>query len=121
MLELEQVSGGLAVGPLLKGVVSPTRIEVRNLQLWLVRGEHGKVSIGVTPAQRGQEKPEARSIGADLDELLDRLLDVLVAQPRLHWRAILTRSTRGPAASLPRRPTRVRVSLPAERRSIPKT
>jgi len=74
MLELEQVSGGLAVGPLLKGVVSPTRIEVRNLQLWLVRAEHGKVSIGVTPAQRGQEKPEARGIGADLDELLDRLL-----------------------------------------------
>ena len=74
IVELEEVSLGLAVPQLLRGRVSPTRIEVARLWVQLVRTEDGRVAVGFE-ARDATEKSPSEAADPKVADLLKRLLD----------------------------------------------
>ncbi|MDH3814740.1 MAG: AsmA family protein [Acidobacteriota bacterium] len=74
IVELEEVSLGLAVPELLRGRVSPTRIEVARLWVQLVRTEDGRVAVGFE-ARDATESPPGGTTDPKVTDLLKRLLD----------------------------------------------
>jgi uncharacterized protein involved in outer membrane biogenesis len=74
IIELEEVSLGLAVPQLLRGRVSPTRIEVAQLWVQLVRMEDGRVAVGFE-ARDATESPPAETADPKVTDLLKRLFD----------------------------------------------
>jgi len=74
IVELEEVSLGLAVPQLLRGRVSPTRIELERLWVQLVRTEDGRVAVGFE-AGDATKSPPAETADPKVTDLLKRLLD----------------------------------------------
>jgi len=74
IVELEEVSLGLAVPQLLRGRVSPTRIEVAQLWVQLVRTENGRVAVGFE-ARDATAAPPAEDADPKVTDLLKRLFD----------------------------------------------
>lgn len=74
MVELDEISLGLAVPQLMRGRVAPTRIEVARLWVELVRMEDGRVAVGFETSE-ATESPSAETADSRVTELLERLLD----------------------------------------------
>jgi len=74
MVELDEVSLGLAVSQLMRGRVAPTRIEVARLWVQLVRMEDGRVAVGFE-ARDATESPSTESTDSGVTDLLKRLID----------------------------------------------
>ncbi|MBD3857887.1 MAG: hypothetical protein IFK92_15445, partial [Acidobacteria bacterium] len=74
IVELEEASLGLAVSQLLRGRVSPTRIELERLWVQLVRTEDGRVAVGFE-ARDATESPPGGTTDPKVTDLLKRLLD----------------------------------------------
>ena len=74
IVELEEVSLGLAVPQLMRGRVSPTRIEVAQLWVQLVRTENGRVAVGFE-ARDATASPPAEDADSKVTDLLKRLFD----------------------------------------------
>ena len=74
IVKLEEVSLGLAVPQLLRGRVSPTRIELERLWVQLVRTENGRVAVGFE-ARDATEKSPSEAADPKVTDLLKRLFD----------------------------------------------
>jgi uncharacterized protein involved in outer membrane biogenesis len=74
MVELDEISLGLAVPQLMRGRIAPTRIEVARLWVQLVRMEDGRVAVGFE-ARAATESPSAETADSGVTDLLKRLLD----------------------------------------------
>ena len=74
MVVLDEVSIGLAIPQLVRGVVAPTRIELARLWVQLVRMEDGRVAVGFE-ARDAAESPSAETADPRVTDLLKRLFD----------------------------------------------
>ena len=74
IVELDEVSLGLAFPQLIRGVIAPTRIEVARLWVQLVRMEDGRVAVGFE-ARDGADSPSAETADPKVADLLKRLFE----------------------------------------------
>ena len=74
IVELDEVSLGLAIAQLMRGRVAPTRIEVARLWVQLVRMEDGRVGVGFEARDATETRP-SDTADERITDLLERLQD----------------------------------------------
>jgi uncharacterized protein involved in outer membrane biogenesis len=74
MVELDEISLGLALPQLMRGRIAPTRIEVARLWVQLVRMEDGRVAVGFE-ARDAAETPSSETADTGVTDLLKNLFD----------------------------------------------